>query len=160
MRWRDLPSVRFMAGARVDVRPSLQLVEALDPDAERIRVAALVRARRAAENPPHKPWPASEVPMREMGVASVPGAPGKLARRLVGLGWRVVVTYAKGTTFDAQRRPGRVVGSFAIRGSYGNRRCVAIWWQGAAGRFETRGVLVWGDRCAEWVGVQAFEEGL
>jgi hypothetical protein len=133
-----------------------------DPEAERIRIAERVHERMRVDPPwPDYPaWPAPEVPMRVIAAGSLPSAPAKLLSKLRSASWVVVVTYARGSVPDAQRRPGRVVGSFALRCRRGDRRAVAIWWQSMAGKLETQGVLVWGDRAAEWIGVQEFERGL
>lgn len=95
-----------------------------------------------------------------MRVVEAGSAPETVARRLRALraaGWRSVVTYARGTTFDAQRRPGRVLSSWAVRCARGNARRVAIWWQAADGKLTSRGVLAWGDRHAQWIGVAEFD---
>ena len=143
-----------------------------DPEAARARVAEVLRKRAEAENPPHEPWPAPEVPMRVVEAGAVPGAPARLLSLLVARGWRVVVTYARGTLTcardgftgkGADRRakhyPAVVVGSWALRASAPGRRAVAIWHE-RGGKFSAQGVLVFGDRPAQWIGVKAFEEGL
>lgn len=147
----------YVAGLRIDNRPEQQIVREVDPDHEREVLAEVLRARRERENPPHRPWPAPEVPMLVVAPGAAPRPVARLLSRLRSAGWRTVVTYARGTTFDAQRRPGRVVGSFALRTASGNRRAVAIWWQDEAGKLTSKGVLVWGDRFAQWIGVEAFE---
>lgn len=166
MTWSEQrPTTAFLAdGRRVDVMPSRQLVEPLDPDADRARVAELVRA--AAVQPPlwegHPRWPEPEVPMRIVAPGVLGKSPARLLSKLRSASWAVVVTYAKGATFDAQRRPGRIVGSYALRCAKGNRRAVAIWWEGQAdpSKLESQGVLVWGDRFAQWIGIKEFEGGL
>lgn len=165
MSWSDDPVCRYAAdGRRVDIRPSLQLVEPRDPDEDRLRVAELVR--QAAVQPPlwdgYPQWPAPDIPMRVVPPGALAKGPARLLSRLRSADWAVVVTYARGATFDAQRRPGRVVGSFALRCSRGDQRAVAIWWEGRTdpARLEPQGVLVWGDRFAQWIGIQEFERGL
>jgi hypothetical protein len=150
----------YVMGRRIDNRPEQQLVRNVDPEHEREVLAEILRARRERENPPHRPWPEPEVPMRVVEAGAAPKSVARLLSRLRSAGWRTVVTYARGTTFDAQRRPGRVVGTYALRAASGRRRAVAIWWEGKAGKLDTQGVLVWGDRFAQWVGIQEFERGL
>lgn len=145
----------------------------VDPDEDRMRAAKLVRARIEAEHPPFQLWPTPEVPMRVIAPGSVPGAPARLLSRLRSAGWTVVVTYARGTVTLARdgfsgrgadktpkHYPAKIVGSYALRCSLGVRRAVAIWWEGGAGRLDPQGVLVWGDRYAQWIGIQEFERGL
>lgn len=144
----------------------------VDPEQERARVAELVRARHERENPPYEPWPEPEVRMRTVEGADVPDAPARLARRLQSAGWRVAVTYARGTWERARdgftgkgadRRakhyPGKVIGSYAVRASKPDRRAVAIWHE-QAGRLSAHKVLVLGDGPARWIGIQEFERGL
>jgi hypothetical protein len=135
-----------------------------DPEAERVRIAERVRVRMTVPPPwpGHPIWPAPEIPMRVVEAGAVPKGVVRLLSRLRSAGWRTVVTYARGNVPDAQRRPGRVVGSYALRAASGNRRAVAIWWESNkdASKLDTQGVLVWGDRTAEWIGIQAFERGL
>lgn len=150
----------YVMGLRIDNRPEQQIVREVDPEREREVLAEVLRMRRERENPPHQPWPLPEVSMRVINAGAAPRAVARLLSRLRAAQWRSVVTYARGTTFDAQRRPGRVVGSFALRTASGNRRAVAIWWQDEAGKLTSRKVLVWGDRFAQWIGIEAFEEGL
>ena len=130
-----------------------------DPERERAEVAERLRLRKIADNPPRQPWPAPEVPMRVLAPGSIPSAPAKLLRSLRSLGWAVVVTYARGTSPNAQRRPGRVLDSYALRSSFRNRRAVAFWTGPPGGRLTSDGVLLWGDRHMQWVGVQEFERG-
>lgn len=150
--------VLFAGGRRVEDRPTQWLPVHLDPAADRERVSTILRARALAESPPYEPWPAPEVPMRAVEPGALRGTPARLLSKLRSADWRAVVTYARGTTFDAQRRPGAVIGSWALRASKGNRRMVAIWWERTPGKLQTKGVLVWGDRPAQWVGVSEFEE--
>jgi len=135
-----------------------------DPEAERARIAERVaeRMRIAPPWPGHPIWPAPEIPMRVVEAGAAPASVARLLSRLRGAEWRTVVTYARGNVPDAQRRPGRLVGSYALRAASGNRRAVAIWWESKTdmGKLDTQGVLVWGDRVAEWIGIQAFERGL
>lgn len=152
--------VMYASGARVEDRPSQWLPTAEDPYEARERVSALLRGRRPAPDAQAAPWPAPEVPMRIVEPGALKNAPARLLSRLRVAGWRSVVTYARGTTFDAQKRPGAVVSSWAIRAAKGNRRIVAIWWERATGRYESRGVLTWGDRPAVWLGLREFERGI
>lgn len=150
--------VMFVGAMRVEDQPEQWLPVHVDPALDRARVAAVLAERRAREHPGHQPWPAPEIPMYVVEPGALRNAPARLLSRLRVAGWRSVVTYARGTTFDAQKRPGRVVGSYAIRSSLGNRRSVAVWWEGDKGRLEEpRGVLVWGDRPAQWIGIREFE---
>lgn len=148
----------------IDLIPAVRRADSegvwLDPEADRARVAEVLRVRRSAETPQREPWPEPEVPMRVIEAGAAPSSVARLLNVLRGAGWRSVATYARGTGFDAQRRPGKVVGSFSLRAARGNRRAVVIWHQDAAGKLTSRGVLVWGDRHAEWIGVQEFERGL
>jgi hypothetical protein len=96
--------------------------------------------------------------MRIIEPGAVKKAPARLLNALRIAGWRSVVTYARGTVFDAQKRPGAVVSSWAIRAGKDNRRIVAIWWERTAGKFESKGVLAWGDRPAAWIGLREFEK--
>lgn len=141
------------------VTPELDLPVHGDPAELSAAAAARVRARMAAENPPAEPHPVPEVPMRVIGPGAAPDAVRALSARLAGLGWRVVVTYCRGTKTSTQKRYRTVVDSYAVRAALGVRRAVAIWWV-RAGKLETQGVLVWGDRYAAWVGIQEFERGL
>lgn len=133
-----------------------------DPVAERARIAERVAERMRVEPPwPGYPvWPAPEVPMRVVEAGSVPNAPRGLLSKLRAHGWRVVVTYARGRTFNAQRRPGKLTDSWAVRAAVGPRRAVGVWTGPPGGKLTAGGVLVFGDRPARWIGVQEFERGL
>jgi hypothetical protein len=39
---------------------------------------------------------------------------------------------------------------------------VAIWWESEKdpSKLDTQGVLVWGDRFAQWIGIKDFERSL
>lgn len=148
--------VMFVGPIRIEDHPEQWLPMHCDPNDDRARVAVALRARRAVENPPWQPWPAPAVPCHTVEPGMLKNAPARLVSRLRAAGWRLAVTHAVGTTFDAQKRPGAVVGSWAIRAGKGNRRIVAVWWE-RKGRLEPKGVLVWGDRPAHWIGVQEFE---
>lgn len=152
--------VMFASGIRIEDRPSQWLPLNGDPAGERERLGALLRGARPAPSAQGALWPAPEVPMRIVEPGSLRGGAARLLKALRVAGWRSVVTYARGTTFDAQRRPGGVVSSWAIRAAMGDRRIVAIWWERTAGRFESRGVLCWGDRLAVWLGLREFEKGV
>jgi len=159
MSWSSPPSVMYVRGRLVDIRPSLSVPPELDPTADRARVAEVVRAQNLALHPPYEPWPAPEVQMRVIAPAAAPDAAQALSRRLAELGWRVVVTYSRGTKPSTQKRHQVVIDCYAVRAGKGQRRAVAIWWR-RAGKVTTQGVLVWGDRIAQWVGIQEFERGL
>ena len=149
----------YPGGLRVDNRPEQQIVREVDPDAERERLAELLRERRRAQTPGWQPWPAPEVPMRVVAPGSTSGGVARLLSALRSAEWRSAVTYARGTLPGARGRRGRVVGSWAVRAAKGSRRAVAIWHE-SGGKLTAQGVLVWGDRYAEWIGVQEFERGL
>lgn len=164
--------VMFVGPIRVEDRPSLRLSVHLDPDQDRARVAEVLRARRAAESPPWAPWPAPAIPMREVDGATLSGGPARLLSRLRAAQWRVVVTHCRGTLTEArdgftgkgaERRPkhypAKIVDSWAVRAGKGNRRAVAIW-HGVSGKLTSEGVLVWGDRYAQWIGLREFEGGI
>lgn len=145
----------FPAGVRVEDHPEQWLPVSSHPEVDRARVAEILRARR--EPVVRADWPAPEVPMRIVEPGSLKSGPARLLRSLRAAEWRSVVTYARGTIFDAQKRPGAVVSSWAIRAAKGNRRIVAIWWERTPGKLESKGVLVWGDRPAVWLGLREFE---
>jgi len=133
-----------------------------DPEGERARIAERVAERMRVEPPwPGYPvWPAPEVPMRVVEAGSTPSAPRGLLSKLRSAEWRVVVTYARGRSFNAQRRPGRVTDSWAVRAALGARRAVGVWTGPPGGKLTSGGVLVFGDVPARWIGVQEFERGL
>lgn len=160
-RVADAVMVMFPSGVRVEDQPSQWLPLHADPDAERARLRRVLREAREAtlSIPTGADWPKPEVAMRVVEAGALRGAPARVLKALRSAGWRTVVTYARGTTFDAQRRPGAVVGSWAIRAAKGKRRATAIWWE-RNGRLESRSVLVWGDRPAQWVGISEFEKGI
>lgn len=131
-----------------------------DPDQERAEVSERLRLRRIADNPPRQPWPQPEIPMRVLAPGALPQSPARLLGKLQAAGWAVVVTYCRGTSPDRQRRPGRVLDSYALRSSLRNRRAVAFWTGPPSGKLTSDGVLLWGDRTMKWVGVKEFEGGL
>ena len=141
------------------VGPAPLPVHVDDPEAERERVAARVAERMRVEPlwPGYPVWPAPEIPMRVIEAGAVPGAPARLLSKLRSADWRVVVTYARGTTFDAQRRPGRVLDSYALRSASGNRRAIPIWTGSPGGKLTSGGVLLFGDRPTQWIGLREFE---
>jgi len=153
----------YPEGRRVDDKPSQWIPRHADPTQERNRVAAVLRERgrmlREAQARPDT-WPAPEVPMRVVEPGALRGGAARLLSKLRSAHWGTVVTYARGTAFDAQKRPGAVVSSWAIRASKDNRRAVAIWWERANGRMESKGVLTWGVEPVKWVGVEEFESGV
>ncbi len=146
-------------GWRVNDTPEADEPRHGDPAADMARAAAAVRARNLADNPPWQPWPPPEIPMRVIEPGAAPDAVAALSRRLQAAGWRVVITYCRGTKPARQKRHQVVVDSYAVRAATRGRRAVAIWWR-RAGKLETQGVLVWGDQYARWIGIQEFEGGL
>lgn len=144
--WRDMTRV-------VDPEPFPRYV---DPEQERARVAERMRQRELERNPPPRPWPAPEVPMRVVEGGSAPNVVRAALVWMGAAGWRSIVTYARGTSIGRGGKPGAVVGSWAIRSARGASRAVAIW-EERAGKLTSKGVLRFGDRSAAWVGATEFK---
>ena len=154
--------VMFPEGHRVEDHPEQWLVEPVDPDAERERVALILRAR-AAEviGGTRAPWPAPVVPCGTvLNREAWPSVVSRRVRALESANWRAVVTYARGTTFDAQRRPGRVLDSWAIRTrhQFDLRRATALWV--GDGKLTSAGVLRFGDAPMRWTTITDFDKEL
>jgi hypothetical protein len=133
-----------------------------DPEVERERVSARVAERMRVE-PPWPGYPAWPAPVVSCLVVPEGQWPSVVARRVGALevaNWRAVVTYARGTTFDAQRRPGGVVDSWAIRTrhQFDLRRAVALWV--GDGKLSSAGVLRFGDAPLRWITITDFAKEL
>jgi hypothetical protein len=133
-------------------------------DARWKRIGDELAREREVKVPP--PWPAPEVACHVVERSRWSGAWGALAACLSDRrGWRVRVTHARGTRpTGARHQPGPVVDSWAVRARAGNEvgrpRCCAIWYGPPGGRLSSDGVLRFGDRYPQWVGIEAFKKEL
>lgn len=89
------------------------------------------RAWLAAEAPPHEPHPAPEVPGRLAEANEIPGGAKRLVKAATDRGWRVRVTYSRGTTLTARGGAGKLVDCVVMVGwrpAGGQPPLACRWW--------------------------------